>query len=58
MYLTRFRINTARITARKVLSSPQTMHAAVMSSFAEIPAQEDGGPRVLWRIDRNSRAET
>ncbi|SEG93907.1 CRISPR system Cascade subunit CasE [Thermomonospora echinospora] len=58
MYLTRFRVNTARVTARKVLSSPQVLHAAVMSSFATVPVQEDDGPRVLWRIDRNSKAET
>ncbi|SEN80539.1 type I-E CRISPR-associated protein Cas6/Cse3/CasE [Nonomuraea pusilla] len=58
MYLTRFRLNTARLGARRLLSSPQNLHAAVMSSFAEIPVAADGGPRVLWRIDRNSRAET
>lgn len=58
MYLTRFRINTERLAARKLLSSPQVLHAAVMSAFAEIPRQEEGGPRVLWRVDRNSRAET
>ncbi|MEU0570422.1 type I-E CRISPR-associated protein Cas6/Cse3/CasE [Nonomuraea sp. NPDC005983] len=58
MYLTRFRFNTARVGARKLLSSPQVMHAAVMSSFADIPIVSEDGPRVLWRIDRNSRAET
>ncbi|NUW33852.1 type I-E CRISPR-associated protein Cas6/Cse3/CasE [Nonomuraea sp. SMC257] len=58
MYLTRFRLNTARVGARRLLSSPQILHAAVMSSFADIPAAPDGGPRVLWRVDRNSRAET
>lgn len=57
MYLTRFRINTERVGARKLLSSPQTLHAAVMSSFAELPAQQDG-PRVLWRIDRSARHRT
>lgn len=50
MYLTRFRINTARRGARRLLSSPQTMHAAVLSSFAE-PAPAGGGARVLWRVD-------
>ena len=58
MYLTRFRLNTARLGARRLLSSPQRLHAAVMSSFAEIPPAAADGPRVLWRIDRNSRAET
>lgn len=58
MFLTRFRFNTARIGARRLLSSPQRLHAAVMFAFAEPPPQGDGGPRVLWRIDRNGRAET
>ncbi|WP_433379369.1 type I-E CRISPR-associated protein Cas6/Cse3/CasE [Streptosporangium sp. CA-115845] len=58
MHLTRFRINTARVGARRLLSSPQMLHAAVMSSFSEIPPTGNDGPRVLWRIDRNSQAET
>ena len=58
MYLTRFRINTARVGARRLLSSPQVMHAAVMSSFAEPPAHTGDSPRVLWRVDHNSKAET
>ncbi|HEY9475244.1 MAG TPA: type I-E CRISPR-associated protein Cas6/Cse3/CasE [Mycobacteriales bacterium] len=58
MHLTRFRFNTARVGARRVLSSPHMLHAAVMSSFAEIPPPWGDGARVLWRIDRNSNAET
>ncbi|GAA2699151.1 type I-E CRISPR-associated protein Cas6/Cse3/CasE [Nonomuraea recticatena] len=58
MHLTRFRFNAARVGARRLLSSPQILHAAVMSSFAEIPPAAGEGPRVLWRIDANSRAET
>ncbi|WP_424536675.1 type I-E CRISPR-associated protein Cas6/Cse3/CasE [Sphaerisporangium viridialbum] len=58
MHMTRFRFNTARIGARRVLSSPQMLHAAVMSSFAEIPEPGEDGERVLWRIDHNSKAET
>jgi len=58
MYLTRFRINTARIGARRLLSSPQVMHAAVMSSFAEIPESNADCPRILWRVDRDSSAAT
>ncbi|MFF9818981.1 type I-E CRISPR-associated protein Cas6/Cse3/CasE [Streptomyces sp. NPDC014006] len=60
MYLTRFRVNTARSGARRLLSSPQTMHAAVMSSFpALLPTDTppSGGPRVLWRLDQAARAE-
>ncbi|WP_221354703.1 type I-E CRISPR-associated protein Cas6/Cse3/CasE [Streptomyces beigongshangae] len=60
MFLTRFRVNTARPGARRLLSSPQAMHAAVMSSFptllpTDTPAPD--APRVLWRLDRTARAE-
>ncbi|UOE22156.1 type I-E CRISPR-associated protein Cas6/Cse3/CasE [Thermobifida halotolerans] len=57
MYLTRFRLNTARSGARKLLASPQAMHAAVMSSFPTLLPSDTSGPRVLWRVDRTSRAE-
>ncbi|WP_327682624.1 type I-E CRISPR-associated protein Cas6/Cse3/CasE [Kitasatospora sp. NBC_00458] len=98
MFLTRFRINTARAGARRLLSSPQLLHGAVMASFADdgaaaptaaaptagvpttraattaapttgVPtagapttaapttATAAGAPRVLWRIDHNSRTE-
>lgn len=56
MYLTRFRFNTARDGARRLLSSPQSMHAAVLSAFAEPPTSV-GGPRVLWRVDHNSATD-
>ncbi|MFE9387575.1 type I-E CRISPR-associated protein Cas6/Cse3/CasE [Streptomyces sp. NPDC007025] len=60
MFLTRFRVNSARPGARRILSSPQAMHAAVMSSFpgllpSDTPAP--GAPRVLWRLDCDARAE-
>lgn len=61
MFLTRFRMNTARPGARRLLSSPQVLHAAVMASFpALLPtdaAVSPDGPRVLWRLDQNARAE-
>ncbi|KJY32584.1 type I-E CRISPR-associated protein Cas6/Cse3/CasE [Streptomyces sp. NRRL S-495] len=67
MFLTRFRVNTARAGARRLLSSPQLLHGAVMASFAEPPqsnpsaasgsAVAGSAPRVLWRIDHNSRSE-
>lgn len=68
MYLTRFRVNTARPGARRLLSSPQSLHAGVMSSFPGLlptdpglpgdPAGRDtDAPRVLWRLDHNARAE-
>ncbi|MEU9313452.1 type I-E CRISPR-associated protein Cas6/Cse3/CasE [Streptomyces sp. NPDC048256] len=60
MFLSRFRVNTARPGARRLLSSPQVMHAAVMSSFpgllpTDVPTP--GAPRVLWRLDHQARAE-
>ncbi|MFJ4585646.1 type I-E CRISPR-associated protein Cas6/Cse3/CasE [Streptomyces echinatus] len=57
MHLTRFRLHTARSGARRLLSSPQAMHAAVMSSFPHILPTAEHTPRVLWRIDRNTTAE-
>ncbi|MEU2972007.1 type I-E CRISPR-associated protein Cas6/Cse3/CasE [Nocardiopsis alba] len=66
MYLTRFRLNTHRAGARKLLSSPQTMHAAVLCGSPEMlpttsgsSGAEDGRGegRVLWRVDRNAKAE-
>ncbi|MFC8899488.1 type I-E CRISPR-associated protein Cas6/Cse3/CasE [Streptomyces cinereoruber] len=60
MYLTRFRVNTARTGARRLLSSRQVLHAAVMSSFPTLlptdrPVPET--PRVLWRLDHNAPGE-
>ncbi|MFE6335237.1 type I-E CRISPR-associated protein Cas6/Cse3/CasE [Streptomyces sp. NPDC002776] len=60
MFLSRFRVNTARPGARRLLSSPQVMHAAVMSAFPQIlpsdrPAPDQ--PRVLWRLDQRGHAE-
>ncbi|CAM5315299.1 hypothetical protein SBADM41S_03773 [Streptomyces badius] len=43
-----------------LLSSPQALHAAVMSSFPDLlptDAPEADGPRVLWRLDHHARAE-
>lgn len=57
MHLTRFRINTARQGARSLLASPQRLHAAVMSSFADVLPSDAPGPRTLWRLDQNAKAE-
>ncbi|MFE7030005.1 type I-E CRISPR-associated protein Cas6/Cse3/CasE [Streptomyces sp. NPDC057621] len=57
MYLTRFRVNTGRPGARRLLSSPQSLHAAAMSSFPGLLPTTTDGPRVLWRLDHNARAE-
>lgn len=49
MYLTRFTINKARRGAQRLLSQPQSMHAAVLSSFPDPSPTEEG--RVLYRVD-------
>src|SRR5690606_7133473 len=46
-------INPRRRGAHKLLSSPQALHAAVMSGFPRQPAATEG--RVLWRVDRDRR---
>lgn len=50
MYLSRIQINEARRGGRKLLGSPQAMHAAVLAAFPQ--SAEDRG-RVLWRVDRS-----
>ncbi|WP_166354229.1 type I-E CRISPR-associated protein Cas6/Cse3/CasE [Phytoactinopolyspora limicola] len=49
MFLTRMPINPARRGARRLMASPQAMHAAVLSGFADDPNPSVG--RVLWRLD-------
>lgn len=56
MHLTRFEINTARRGARTLLSSPQNVHAAVLSAFPAGSAEPSGEGRVLWRVDRTGPA--
>ncbi|MFI6822413.1 type I-E CRISPR-associated protein Cas6/Cse3/CasE [Micromonospora sp. NPDC050187] len=51
MFLTRFQINPARRNARKLLSSPQTMHAAVRAAFAAAEDYATADTRTLWRLD-------
>lgn len=58
MYLTRFQINTVRRGARKLLASPQALHAAVLAGF---PSREDhttDGARTLWRLDTSPNKQT
>lgn len=50
MYLTRMYLNMRRREAVRLLSSPQRMHAAVMSAFPPSDGESEG--RVLWRVDR------
>ncbi|MEC4019752.1 type I-E CRISPR-associated protein Cas6/Cse3/CasE [Streptomyces sp. H27-D2] len=58
MYLTRFRFNTGRTEARRLLGSPHLMHGTVNMAFPELPHRDGQGPRVLWRVDRDHQAET
>ncbi|MEU6497917.1 type I-E CRISPR-associated protein Cas6/Cse3/CasE [Streptomyces californicus] len=58
MYLTRFRVNTARSDARRLLGSPHRVHGAVNAAFPTPPSRDGSGPRVLWRVDRNGTSET
>lgn len=50
MHLSRIQINPARRGSRKLLGSPQAMHAAVLAAF---PQPDDERGRVLWRVDRD-----
>lgn len=52
MFLTRFRVNGARRDARKLLASPQAMHAAVLAGFARPEDHTAPGARTLWRLDQ------
>lgn len=56
MFLTRFQINPARRGARKLLSSPQAMHAAVRAGFASPEDYARAGGRTLWRLDTPATA--
>ena len=56
MFLTRFQINPARRGARKLLSSPHAMHAAVRAAFAAPEDHERVGARTLWRLDTPATA--
>ncbi|HWH01683.1 MAG TPA: type I-E CRISPR-associated protein Cas6/Cse3/CasE [Pilimelia sp.] len=56
MFLTRFQINPARRGARKLLGSPQAMHAAVRAAFAAPEDHARDGARTLWRLDTPATA--
>lgn len=58
MYLTRFQINSARRGARKLLASPQTMHAAVLAGFASPSDHTSPTGRTLWRVDQTAEHQT
>ncbi|MFC0530337.1 type I-E CRISPR-associated protein Cas6/Cse3/CasE [Phytohabitans kaempferiae] len=56
MFLTRFQINPARRNARKLLSSPHAMHAAVRAAFPVAEDYERAATRTLWRLDTPTTA--
>lgn len=56
MFLTRFQINPARRNARKLLSSPHAMHAAVRAAFPVAEDYERAAARTLWRLDTPATA--
>ncbi|MFD7161750.1 type I-E CRISPR-associated protein Cas6/Cse3/CasE [Kribbella sp. NPDC059898] len=49
MFLTRMALNDVRRGTKKLLASPQAMHAAVLAGFADPRPTTEG--RVLWRLD-------
>lgn len=53
MYLTQMPLNQARRGSKFLLTSPHSMHAAVMSSFPPQVSTRTTDGRVLWRVDRN-----
>ncbi len=52
MFLSRVQLNSRRRDARRLLSSAQRLHAAVLASFPDPPTGVGNGPRVLWRLDQ------
>ncbi len=56
MFLSSCELNPVRRGARKLLGSPQAMHAAVMSCFPRSQTQQVG--RVLWRLDKTDASTT
>lgn len=50
MYLSRVEVNANRRKTMEAITSPQIMHAAVMSSFPSIRDSEK--ERILWRMDK------
>lgn len=46
-------VNPQRRDARRLVASPQAMHAAVLSGFSDARPSEEG--RVLWRLDTYGR---
>lgn len=56
MYLTTFAFNPARRGAQRLLSSPHSLHAAVLAGFPDPSPTVTG--RVLWRLDNIAHQTT
>lgn len=57
MYLTQFDINMGRRDARRLVGSPERIHAAVLGCFPPGQASTDHG-RTLWRMDRGRESHS
>lgn len=58
MFFSQLKINPRRREARKLLGSPQAMHAAVCAGFS-VPVRElSGSGRVLWRVDQHEHSSS
>lgn len=53
MYLTQMPLNPARRGSKFLLTSPHSMHAAVMAAFPPEVSNQTTDGRILWRVDRN-----
>lgn len=58
MFLTRLYLNKERRGARRLLGSPQALHAAVLAGFPPIADDDRPTSRVLWRLDTPSSTPT
>lgn len=56
MYLSRMFLNPQRRGTRKLLASPEAMHAAVLSAFPPNSELVSEAGRVLWRVDREGHS--
>lgn len=55
MYISRMPVNTARVGAARLVSSPYRMHAAVEHAFPPEATRSGDEGRILWRLDSSVR---
>lgn len=51
MFIAKATLNPQRREAKRLLSSPQRMHAAVLAGFSPGERQRPSSGRILWRLD-------